>query len=419
MSAYAFDESRKVEPVSKYDFIPEVVFSGNKSAGNFYKWDNTGISNEWKGSIYFNTCPICESTRKQKIEAQGFDYLSYKLSNYLEKSERKLEYLQVWGKGEIELEFKIINGNKNATDNDGVIEVKLVADKSEFELVGTQKFDVNIGQTIKIKLKVNKITPYIESGSDSGKSQNMLKAPSIEFYAYDDTSSYFDFKGNVSGKILVGKFAILPWSCVNEGWSKVSPFIADSDFVVYTTDCLVAARAQIKKEKYRTADSGYSEDFDYAYLLYKDQKGRLGDKDAKGNPLVTNKPKDPIIYKEAFTKAVAYLKESMPNSIPVIVGVDHSQRSASYPSTGGDGTSDHFIVFVGMDKDNSIIHGNESTCYFYFFDNAVSNGYSTSNKIYSNCIENTMTSSATNTFISATGYKKYYVTQVRKSVKIK
>lgn len=414
MSAYVYDESLMVEPVSKYDFVPEVIFSKNKSGGPFHQWGHRGIPSKWNGSVYFDTCPICESKRKQQMESEDSDYLSYRLSKYLENSKRRIEYLQVWGEGEIELEFEIRNGNIEAADNDGVIEVKLVADKSEFELVGTRKFNVNIGEKIKVKLKVNKIIPYIDSGSVPGKSLNMRKAPSIEFYAYDDTSGLFDFKGKISGKILVGKFAILSWDCINNRWAKVPPFFAKTDFVYYTTDCLAAAKAQIKKRGYRTASGGYSENHDYAYLIYKDKKGRLVGKDAKDN----HEPKDPIIYKEAFTKAIEYLKKSIPKSIPVIVGVDHSQKSTSYPNEGGDGTSDHFIVFVGMGKDNNDASKNGSTCYFYFFDNAVTNGHSTRNKIYSNCIESTLISSATNSYIIATGYEKYLVTQIRKSVKI-
>lgn len=419
-NSFVYDDSLMINPVSSWDFVPEIVLPKKPSSGEFFMWGKEGIPKGWGNKLNFDQCPICCSKRSVPIQLENpFDYIEYKLSKYLENSQRIVEYLVVWKEGDIGMEFIVKHGNSKAEDKDGFIQAKLVANNDEFELIGDTKFEVRIGSTINLTLKVKKIVP------NSNNEFDLKTLPSIEFYASDNSSDWFDFEGNITEEILVGKFAIIPYQCINYDWTNSGKFIKDEDFVVYTKDCLIAATEQINKANYKTAYGGYSEDHKYAYLIYKDNEGRISNtsyQDIKDNNIHENdeKPKAPVIYKNSFLEAVKYLKEAMQASVPVIAGTDHSAGTKSYNSGGGDSTSDHFIVLVGMGQDVKEESTSSSICYFYFFDNAVSGGYNDRNKIYSNCLDYTLTAGNTNIFISGSStYKKYYITQIRKSVKIK
>ena len=111
--------------------------------------------------------------------------------------------------------------------------------------------------------------------------------------------------------------------------------------------------------------------------------------------------------KDMFVQGVKYLKESMINNIPVMVGVDDDPQKSSNP----DKTTDHFVIIVGMGSDEK---GN----YFLFHDNAISDieiGTSVENKLYCDCDNFVIKGCADKRNTYAAKHKYYLVTQIRKS----
>lgn len=115
------------------------------------------------------------------------------------------------------------------------------------------------------------------------------------------------------------------------------------------------------------------------------------------------------VQKQNFIQGVKYLKESIKNKIPVIVGIDLSDNYSNI-----DGITDHFVIIVGMGIDQI---GN----YFLFDDNATGNqniGTSNNNRLYCKCSEYKLQGKVDDRNNYGRG-KTYTVTQIRESKSLK
>ena len=160
-----------------------------------------------------------------------------------------------------------------------------------------------------------------------------------------------------------------------------------------------ASIAQLKKAGYKPKGDANT----HIYKIYKDADGnRIND---LGNSYIAD-----------FKKAISYLKKSLSEGMPSIVGADYQK---GHPGNI-DKTTDHFFVIVGMGKDNK-------GAYFTFFDNAMAasevliggGNNSTHNKLYVDCKNYRLLSIGTAPIAANKEYKDYYITQIRESEKIK
>lgn len=114
---------------------------------------------------------------------------------------------------------------------------------------------------------------------------------------------------------------------------------------------------------------------------------------------------------DQFIAGVTYLKNALMESIPVMVGVEHSSGSSS-----NDKVTDHYVTVVGMGADSK-------GKFFWFYDNSTGNadiGTSVENKIYADCANSSLigTGSPSNQYLQG-GDGRYIVTQIRESIKSK
>jgi hypothetical protein len=117
------------------------------------------------------------------------------------------------------------------------------------------------------------------------------------------------------------------------------------------------------------------------------------------------------VQKEQFEKGVQYLKQSIENGVPILVGVDDAKGG----NEKSDKTTNHFIVIDGMRHDKN---GN----YFLFKDNATGDpdmSSSEKNKRYVNEKEMKLSGTGDNSYVLNSEYGKYTVTQIRESKKEK
>ena len=192
--------------------------------------------------------------------------------------------------------------------------------------------------------------------------------------------------------------------CVCGDWANISSFIDKEDFIGWKTpgieeNCFAYALAEMERVNFTLKSKGWMNSKGtninpdiFQIFLAQDILGRK-----KG------------VQKEEFKKGIQYLKDSIKNKIPVMVGVDNHPGSPN-----ADKTTDHFIVIVGM--------GNDSVGkYFLFHDNAMGNknvGASNENRLYCKCKEYKLEGVAdkrNSYFSSDAGYKIYTVSQIRKS----
>ncbi len=158
MSAYAYDESLTVEPVSKYDFIPAVYIDSN--------YHTVDEKNEKGYDIKEIDKPYC-------------------LSKYHEKLNKKqciVEIDKKKGETELILRFDVTQGNSNAEDRDGTINAK----STGVEVLSKATLEVKYGWKILLKIST----------------ENIAKDARIEFYSKD--SGFWDRQGEVTEEILCG-----------------------------------------------------------------------------------------------------------------------------------------------------------------------------------------------------------------------
>jgi hypothetical protein len=192
-----------------------------------------------------------------------------------------------------------------------------------------------------------------------------------------------DIDNNIIGSIDTTSY--LPYQ-LGQAWDTIANVISVSDFVGWgtpgiTKNCMSYAKAQIAKNGYSISNYYTSGQTIQVYTA-------VGGADSV-------KVKD----------AIGYLMSALNRGIPVIVGID-DQLGSSNPQT--DGTTDHFIVIVGMGTDST---GN----YFTFYDNASgysSQGANPDNKLYFN--PTTWLISGNSQTVYASGLT-YIVTMIRKS----
>ncbi len=156
----------------------------------------------------------------------------------------------------------------------------------------------------------------------------------------------------------------------------------------YDVNCLVLAKEQLGKAGYTC--SGYLPG-SQTFQIYKESTG-----------VDVSKTK----------QAVTYIIDALSQKIPVLIGIDNRQGT---PSTrNADGSTDHFVVIVGMGTDTK-------GKYFQFVDSATSNrtdGASYSNRLYYDSTTGKISGkTAIKAYRELAGMHDYIVTQVRKSIK--
>ena len=183
-----------------------------------------------------------------------------------------------------------------------------------------------------------------------------------------------------------------PWPTVKRddvmAFEKFVPIRKRADNPNKYVNCLILAKEQLDKVGYTC--SGYSPG-DQTFSIYTEQNG-------------VNLPRT--------KQAISYIISALSQKIPVLIGVDN--RIGTPSSINADGSTDHFVVIVGMGTD-------EKGRYFQFVDNATNNrstGASYSNRLYYNSITGKITGrTAVADYRNIAGMHDYIVTQVRKSIK--
>jgi hypothetical protein len=107
-----------------------------------------------------------------------------------------------------------------------------------------------------------------------------------------------------------------------------------------------------------------------------------------------------------FINGVKYLKSALKGKVPVAAGVEDGQGSPN-----ADKVTDHFVVIVGRGSD-------DLGKYFHFYDNATGDkdeGTSAKNRLYVNCDDYLIKGTGDNSYVRATQYKSYIVTQIRET----
>lgn len=350
-----------------------------------------------------NNCPICKKKFENKSKNKAMESFKYNLNNYIDADKRNntKNYVLLHRKEEIELTFDVKKGNRKANDDDGYVKAFISPARKGISIVGDDTFKTGYNKQIKIKISVkpDKTVAYDTELFD------------INFLAYDNYEDWFDIKGGAKDKIHCGQFGVISRNCICEDWSTISSVIPASNFIGWATDgirnCYKLAVKQLKEVDYAPADSGYDIKSSNLFQIFKDNIGGTNNEGDKINDL--NSEAD----KQRFRDAISYLKEALNDGAPILVGVDDQP---GHPGNG-DQTTDHFIVIVGMGKD-------ENGCYFLFYDNATSSqsvGTSNDNKLYCDCVNYLLSGSghSDNTYLTGSTYMEYTVTQIRKSKKNK
>ena len=201
------------------------------------------------------------------------------------------------------------------------------------------------------------------------------------------------FIADIEGDTSFQDVTLLINNCVCDDWEKVDAVIPVKNFVgwnyAYPGDpakCYKLCVLQLKMSSYSPTGKQYQ--------------------------IATEKNKQILFNKQNFNDGIDYLKKAIKNKIPVLCGVDDK------PGTPNKDTiTDHFVIIVGMGSDSI---GN----YFLFFDNAESDssvGASSENKLYCFCSDSKLegVGDTRNGYIQGTSRKKYTVSRIVTSVKIK
>lgn len=392
-NSFVYDLSKKVD---RCDFVPEIKLSEkSKSSPKEVFFCDWAYLKSKKESPFLNhnkvlatlwNCPVCNFNFDwEKYKNNG--YFKYHLSHYLESSKKEKFFIYLRKRGDITITFDVTKGNTKANDPDGYVIVKVNPpySKNGIELLSPREpLKVEYGSSIIVKLRVKPNINHFYSNEYFD----------LNFYAFDNSSDLFDLKGNITEQILCGQFGIVSRNCICENWPTIQSVIPREDFVEYTNDCMKASIAQLKKVGYKPKGDANT----YIYKIYKDADGN------RVNDLGNN-------YIADFKKAISYLKKSLSQGMPSIVGADYQK---GHPGNI-DKTTDHFFVIVGMGKDSK-------GAYFTFFDNAMSKGVGNNckiNKLYVDCKNYKILSNGTAPFAVNKQYGDYYITQIRESEKIK
>lgn len=195
-----------------------------------------------------------------------------------------------------------------------------------------------------------------------------------------------DYDNNATGGYDTNTYSTFNYQ--TETWPTISPVLSTSQFVGWdrnlSTNCMYYAKAQIAKEGWGISNYG---DAGQTFQIFTSSGG---------------------INTTKLQEGMSYLKYALSNGIPVIVGVDNVVGSSN-PNT--DGTTDHFIVIVGMGEDS----GGK---YFRFYDNATSvitDGTHADNKLYFNPATNKITGLSKAGGANTSPNYAYSITQIRKS----
>jgi RHS repeat-associated protein len=220
------------------------------------------------------------------------------------------------------------------------------------------------------------------------------KFPNIAGYAYcaNNPIRYIDPDGNAAVDALGSPpqpYMKTVGDCFGNDLSSADPFrwlripsvIPANQFIGWghngIKNCYTLANFQLSVVGYSSTSKHYQ--------AYTEQKG---------------------VNKEQAQNAVEYIKKSLTAGKPVMVGVDDQD---GHPGNA-DKTTDHWIVIVGMDK-------NDKGNYFNFYDNATSNqknGTSAENKLYYDADTGKLTGTADNNY-SRGAQRDYTVTRVKET----
>ena len=322
------------------------------------------------------------------------------LSEYLDDNKRSYNAILFTATAsKFKIPFTIKKGSNDTWDDDGFIK-PILRDESNNEI---NKNDVTILSDGKQIIEEGIFTKYdneIELEIEIKTKENITFY--IDFEANDDE----DFWNGEYKNVHCGRLKIVFNYCVCEDWATVSPIIPSDKFIGWehpgvTRNCYHYSLEQlrqvghwVKTERWNKKWDGTKELNDHIYQLFLESN-------------VAGMTSG--VQKNQFKKGVEYLKKTIKNNIPVMVGVDDDTKLSN-----DDLTTEHFVVIVGMGTDRI---GN----YFLFYDNAVPNssvGTHPDNKLYCKCKEFKLEGkgSLLNRYIQMnTSKKKYIVTQIRET----
>jgi len=357
----------------------------NAEGKAFVKFLNKTVESDWDEFL-----PII-SFNSSKFDKKNGEVSKTKesctLSSHLDSNVIKVQNLQT-EKRNIKIPFNVKKGSSDSKDDDGIINIKLSNNKG-FKIVNSTKIKTKYGSIIEVEIEIDakeKVDTYLNFYSVDNK---------------DDTWNTGEYEN-----VYCGCFKLTFDYCVCTDWSTVAPIIPKGKFIGwghtgitqncyhYSLEQLRQAGHWVKSERWNKKWDGTKEVNDHIYQIFleADVAGMT-----KG------------VQKDQFKKGVEYLKKTIKNKIPVMVGVDDDVKLSN-----DDETTEHFVVIVGMGSDTN---GN----YFLFYDNAVPNssvGASSDNKLYCKCKDSKLegTGSLLNRYIQInTSKKKYVVTQIRET----
>jgi len=272
-------------------------------------------------------------------------------------------------KRELPLMFFVYKGNKKSNDDTGFIETKLSIDDPNIKIIGKKKTKVK----------------YIDEGSDDDLLDENVIEIKIDVDINEDREFYIDFYAsdddgseNNNYSIHCGRYKIIHEKCNCDNWALVSPIISPNKFIYLgypdiVSECFFYALEQLRVVDYFPNSPSWH---DWSTGPKSKLVMSSGIFQLYLEPDVAGMSSG--VQKEGFRKGVDYLRQSIKNHIPVLVGIDYTSKNPN-----DDGTTDHFVTVVGMGTDNI---GN----YFTYYDNFSAHrwkGVDPENKLYCNCEE--------------------------------
>lgn len=357
--------------------------------GNLNELHNTSNSFSFLNIEMDEFLPIIRLKNLTKYKQKGVqlneDKKEVNLSKHLDGDKRIFKLLTLSSeRNVIKLSFTIKKGGSNSRDEDGSIKIQ-ISIKDESVKVSPKSFSAKYNSEFELTIEVK------------GKEKKEFY---IDFYANDDKE---DWNIGEYEDVHCGRIKYVYEYCVCEDWTFVAPVIPKEKFIGWgykkvKKNCFDYVRKQLEVVGKEVKSPWWGTSFtmnDHIYQVYLeiDVAGMK-----KG------------VQKEQFINGVEYLKKTIQDKIPVMVGVDDGDEKYNT-----DKTTEHFVTVVGMGSDKN---GN----YFLFYDNAVGNhkmeiGTSSENKLYCKCSEFKLEGKGDKRidYIQQSKKKKYIITQIRKT----
>ncbi|GEM50755.1 hypothetical protein EB1_05450 [Empedobacter brevis NBRC 14943 = ATCC 43319] len=295
----------------------------------------------------------------------------------------------------------IVNDNVLKTNNNKLTEhiVRSSLMGSEFSAQQFMTFWNNLTQQEKMILQNYANNGLSVNNSSLTPSTTTFLSSFLSFSVQNQNISFSDLWFNRNENIdyvisdynnnTIGNYDNTIYQIVNiqQDWTNVGPVISPSSFIGWgygnlKQDCMVYCKEQLKNVGFQI--SNYFAN-GQTFQVYKESEG---------------------VNFDELKKGISYLNYALSNGIPVIVGVDLKSGQSTNPNT--DGTTDHFIVIVGMGQDSS-------GKFLRFYDNATSNqssGTHVDNKLYYNPSSGKLIGYSKASYAKG---KSYTLTMIRKS----